>query len=190
MTMLRMATAASSSLTSRYCGRVGRPLACWNGNWKSVIQDRVIMAGSTVAAQSQRSTSSSSSSSFFFSTSTTIQDSDRPFSKVLIANRGEIACRVIRTCRQMGIPTVALYSVADGPHCLHASMADEKYQIGNGPHPTESYLLHDDVLEIAQRSGAQAIHPGYGVSIVYHSFGFAASKLEKVCTRRSIFKPV
>jgi 3-methylcrotonyl-CoA carboxylase alpha subunit len=62
----------------------------------------------------------------------------------------------------MGIPTVALYSVADGPHALHASMADESYLIGSGPHPTESYLLQDQVLEIAQKSGAEAIHPGYG----------------------------
>jgi 3-methylcrotonyl-CoA carboxylase alpha subunit len=86
---------------------------------------------------------------------------DRPFEKVLIANRGEIACRVIRTCRQLQIPTVALYSVADGPHALHASMADEAYLIGTGPHPSESYLLQDQVLEIALKSGAQGIHPGY-----------------------------
>jgi 3-methylcrotonyl-CoA carboxylase alpha subunit len=86
----------------------------------------------------------------------------RPFDKVLIANRGEIACRIIRTCRELRIPTVALYSVADGPMALHARMADEAYRIGTGPHPTESYLLQNDILEIAQRSGAQAIHPGYG----------------------------
>ncbi|KAG7349196.1 acetyl/propionyl-CoA carboxylase, alpha chain [Nitzschia inconspicua] len=87
---------------------------------------------------------------------------DRPFQKVLIANRGEIACRVIRTCRQLQIPTVALYSDADGPNSLHASMADEAYLIGTGPHPSESYLLQDEVLDIALRSGAQGIHPGYG----------------------------
>jgi 3-methylcrotonyl-CoA carboxylase alpha subunit len=85
---------------------------------------------------------------------------DRPFEKVLIANRGEIACRVIRTCRQLQIPTVALYSVADGPQALHASMADEAYLIGTGPNPSESYLLQDEVLGIALKSGAQAIHPG------------------------------
>jgi 3-methylcrotonyl-CoA carboxylase alpha subunit len=86
----------------------------------------------------------------------------RPVEKVLIANRGEIACRVIRTCRQLGIPTVAIYSVADGPNALHARMADEAYLIGNGPHPSESYLLQDQVIEIAKRSNSHAIHPGYG----------------------------
>jgi len=85
-----------------------------------------------------------------------------PFDKVLIANRGEIACRVIRTCQQLHIPTVALYSNADGPHCLHAQMADEAYLIGTGPHPSASYLLQDEILDIAQATGAQAIHPGYG----------------------------
>lgn len=82
--------------------------------------------------------------------------------KVLIANRGEIACRVIRTCQRLGIPTVALYSVADGPHALHARMADEAVLIGNGPTPSESYLLQEEVLQICHETGAQAIHPGYG----------------------------
>lgn len=88
--------------------------------------------------------------------------SARPFDKVLIANRGEIACRVIRTCRQMGIPTVAIYSSADGIDSLHASMADEAYQVGTGPSASESYLRAENVLEIAREVGAQAIHPGYG----------------------------
>ena len=92
---------------------------------------------------------------------TTSSNNTRPFDKVLIANRGEIACRVIRTCQRLQIPTVALYSVADGPMALHARMADEAYPIGTGPTPTESYLLQEDVLEICERSGAQAIHPGY-----------------------------
>lgn len=84
------------------------------------------------------------------------------FEKVLIANRGEIACRVIRTCKRLGIRTVAVYSNADGPSSLHASMADEAYQIGVGPSPAESYLRGDEILDVALRSGAQAIHPGYG----------------------------
>lgn len=82
--------------------------------------------------------------------------------KVLVANRGEIACRVLRTCKRLGIPTVALYSVADGPNALHATMADESYLIGSGPSPRDSYLLQDQVLDIAQHAGASAIHPGYG----------------------------
>ena len=85
------------------------------------------------------------------------------FDKVLIANRGEIACRVVRTCSRLGIPTVALYSAAD-TGALHATMADEAYPIGYGSAPSESYLLQEEVLEIATQSGATAIHPGYGVS--------------------------
>lgn len=79
--------------------------------------------------------------------------------KVLVANRGEIACRVLRTCRRLGIPTVSIYSNADGPQALHAQMADEAYLIGSGPSPRESYLLQNQVLDIATRSGAAAIHP-------------------------------
>lgn len=86
----------------------------------------------------------------------------RPFDKILIANRGEIACRIIRTCRRLGIRTVAVYSVADGPHALHAQMADEAYLLGTGPTPAESYLRIDEMLHVAMSSGAQAIHPGYG----------------------------
>lgn len=82
--------------------------------------------------------------------------------KVLIANRGEIACRVIRTCQALQIPTVAIYSSADGPDALHASMADEAFPIGTGPTPAESYLLQDEILDIALQTGTSAIHPGYG----------------------------
>ncbi|GAB2786566.1 biotin carboxylase N-terminal domain-containing protein [Dyella kyungheensis] len=82
------------------------------------------------------------------------------FERVLIANRGEIACRVIRSCRRLGIHTIAVYSQADA-NAQHVRLADEAWPIG-GPRPTESYLRGDAILEVARKSGAQAIHPGYG----------------------------
>jgi acetyl-CoA carboxylase biotin carboxylase subunit len=80
--------------------------------------------------------------------------------KILIANRGEIALRVIRACQEMNIATVAVYSDADRAS-LHVAHADEAYRLGPSP-ATESYLKGDRILEIAARSGADAIHPGYG----------------------------
>jgi len=82
------------------------------------------------------------------------------FNKILIANRGEIACRIIRTARRLGIQTVAVYSEADAT-AQHVRQADFAYPIG-GPRPADSYLRGDAIIEVAKKSGAQAIHPGYG----------------------------
>jgi len=82
------------------------------------------------------------------------------FERVLIANRGEIACRVIRTCRRLGIRTVAVYSDADR-NAQHVRLADEAWPIG-GPRPDESYLRGEAIIEVAKQIGAQAVHPGYG----------------------------
>ena len=84
----------------------------------------------------------------------------RPIRKILIANRGEIALRIIRACRELAIATVAVYSDADRA-ALHVLAADEAYRLGPAP-ATASYLRGDLILEVAHRSGADAIHPGYG----------------------------
>ena len=82
------------------------------------------------------------------------------FDKILIANRGEIACRVASTARRMGIRTVAVYSDADA-NALHVAACDEAFRLGPAP-ARESYLRGDAIIDLARRCGAQAIHPGYG----------------------------
>jgi pyruvate carboxylase subunit A len=83
------------------------------------------------------------------------------FEKLLIANRGEIAIRIMRACRELDIETVAIYSTAD-KNALHVRYADEAFQVGEAAHPSKSYLNMERIIDIAKKSGAEAIHPGYG----------------------------
>src|SRR5690349_24926565 len=91
------------------------------------------------------------------------------FNKILIANRGEIACRVIKTARKMGIKTVAVYSEADRD-ALHVELADEAVLIGPAA-SRESYLVMDRIIDACKQTGAQAVHPGYG--FLSENAGFA-----------------
>jgi 3-methylcrotonyl-CoA carboxylase alpha subunit len=91
------------------------------------------------------------------------------FRKILIANRGEIACRVIATARRLGIATVAVYSEADA-RARHVAMADEAWPIGPAP-ARDSYLVGERIIDVARRTGAEAIHPGYG--FLSENAGFA-----------------
>ncbi|NNK45895.1 MAG: methylcrotonoyl-CoA carboxylase, partial [Altererythrobacter sp.] len=95
-------------------------------------------------------------------------------SKLLIANRGEIACRIIRTARAMGVATVAVYSDADAK-ALHVRQADEAVHIGPSP-ATESYLVGKKIIAAAKETGAEAIHPGYG--FLSENAGFAQAVID------------
>src|SRR6201993_5323774 len=96
------------------------------------------------------------------------------FKKILIANRGEIACRVIKTARKMGIATVAVYSEADAD-ALHVEMADEAVAIGPPP-AAQSYLLIDKIVAACKQTGAEAVHPGYGFLSEREAFPTALAK--------------
>ncbi|MDA1333939.1 MAG: methylcrotonoyl-CoA carboxylase, partial [Bacteroidetes bacterium] len=95
----------------------------------------------------------------------------RRIRKVLIANRGEIAIRIMRSCQEMGIATVAVFSDADRT-ALHVRMADESVHIGGSP-SSESYLVTERILATAKETGADAIHPGYGY--LSENYRFAAA---------------
>src|SRR6187431_1260464 len=82
------------------------------------------------------------------------------FSKLLIANRGEIACRIVKTARRLGIKTVAVFSDADRD-ALHVEMADEAVRIGPAP-AAQSYLVIEKIVDACRQTGAEAVHPGYG----------------------------
>src|SRR5258708_23570768 len=96
------------------------------------------------------------------------------FAKILIANRGEIACRVIKTARRLGIKTVAVYSDADRL-ARHVALADEAVHIGPSP-ARDSYLVADRIIAAARHTGAEAIHPGYGFLSENAGFAEACAK--------------
>ena len=101
------------------------------------------------------------------------------FKKILIANRGEIACRIIKTARRMGIATVAVYSDADA-RAPFVRMADEAVHIGPSP-ASESYLIADKIIAAAKQTGAEAVHPGYG--FLSERTSFAEALADRKSTR-------
>ena len=101
------------------------------------------------------------------------------FKKILIANRGEIACRVAATARRMAIQTVAVYSDADAD-AKHVAACDEAVHIG-GSAPGESYLRWERIIEAARATGAEAIHPGYGFLSENEEFARACVQAERSC---------
>lgn len=109
------------------------------------------------------------------------------FEKILIANRGEIACRVIRTCSRLGVKTVAVFSDADRA-AKHVALADEAVHIGPSQ-ASESYLVADKIVNAANETGAQAIHPGYGflseVSACIASFSLKP-RIDSLCSCRML----
>ena len=99
----------------------------------------------------------------------------RPFRKLLVANRGEIAIRVFRACTELGIRTVAIYSEQDRLH-LHRYKADEAYLVGVGKEPVRAYLDYDEIIALARDREVDAIHPGYGFLSENPDFAEACGK--------------
>ncbi|XP_029792339.1 propionyl-CoA carboxylase alpha chain, mitochondrial isoform X2 [Suricata suricatta] len=113
---------------------------------------------------------------------------EKTFDKILIANRGEIACRVIKTCKKMGIKTVAIHSDVDASS-VHVKMADEAVCVGPAP-TTKSYLNMDAIMEAIKKTGAQAVHPGYGFLSENKEFAKCLDADEAVRIAREIGYPV